>query len=406
VRVILVMFEAPLPFGSAAARLYYVILKGLVESGHRVTAFAACSKLEEIAKAKALFSKPRYDVRCYAQPDRLGPQAKLETLFRPYSYMFGRDLRADLERELSAGFDVLHLEQLASGWTGLHHVEHSLVGVTFLFSVDLHAVPIRTLHEAIERLLMFRAERRLLRSFRFFRAGTSRLVAPIRQRNPTADITPIPIGLDPSLYQYISNARRPKKPIVSLIGSMEWGPTYSAAVRMLTRLYPEIRRRVPDAHFQIVGWSARSRLREYTSLPDVEIVENVSNIAPFFENASVLLYAPVCGSGVKIKVFEAMAYGVPVVTTADGVEGLPAADGEQAGIAEDGDGLVERTVALLTDPELQNRQRKAARELIEAICNPSQTATALEQIYQRIVHPGLVGDVVRAQPQPKFSAAR
>jgi glycosyltransferase involved in cell wall biosynthesis len=400
------MIEAPSPFGDATARLYYVIFRALVERGHRVTAFAASSKPEEIARAKALFPQPGYDLRCYEKPYRHGLQAKFETLRRPYSYMFGENLRADLERELLAGFDVLHLEQLASGWVGLDHAERSLVGVNFLFSIDSRAGPIRTLNGALEQVLKLRAERRLLRSFRFFRAGTSRLVAPIRQRNPAADITPIPIGLDPSLYQYVSNARRPKKPIISLIGSMEWGPTYSAAVRMLTRLYPEIRRRVPDAHFQIAGWSARSRLQEYTRLPDVEIVENVPEITPFFENASVLLYAPVCGSGIKVKVLEAMAYGVPVITTADGVEGLPAADSEHAGIASDDDGLIERTVALLTDPELQNRQRKAARELIEAICNPSQTATALEQIYQRIVHPGLAGDVVRAQPQPKFSAAR
>ena len=55
-RIVMAMIEPPLPFGSAAARWYYVLLKGLVERGHRVTAFAACSKPEEIEKTAMLLT--------------------------------------------------------------------------------------------------------------------------------------------------------------------------------------------------------------------------------------------------------------------------------------------------------------------------------------------------------------
>ena len=50
-RVVVVMIEPPLPFGSAAARWYYVLLRGLVERGHRVTAFAVCSNAADVEKA-------------------------------------------------------------------------------------------------------------------------------------------------------------------------------------------------------------------------------------------------------------------------------------------------------------------------------------------------------------------
>src|ERR1700759_488474 len=59
-RVVLVMIEPPVPFGNAAARWYYVLLRGLVERGHRVTAFAACSKPKEVEEARALFPGPDY----------------------------------------------------------------------------------------------------------------------------------------------------------------------------------------------------------------------------------------------------------------------------------------------------------------------------------------------------------
>jgi glycosyltransferase involved in cell wall biosynthesis len=153
---------------------------------------------------------------------------------------------------------------------------------------------------------------------------------------------------------------------------------------MLERLYPEIKRRVPQARFRIVGWDALSALRRYADLPDLEIIENVPDAKPFFHDASVLLYAPGRGSGMKIKILEAMALGAPVVTTSEGVEGLPAEDNVHAGIADDDQGLIERTVALLTDPNRQNRQRRAARELVESYCSPARTLGLIEGIYEQM----------------------
>src|SRR5579885_2252150 len=128
-RIVLVMIEPPLPLGNAAARWFYVLLKGLVERGHRVTAFAACSRAADIKEAQKLFPAPDYDLRCYPFPHRKGAAAKLQTLRRPYSYMFGSDLRRDLEKRLAEGFDVLHLEQLWSSWLGAGHRERALVNI-------------------------------------------------------------------------------------------------------------------------------------------------------------------------------------------------------------------------------------------------------------------------------------
>ena len=87
-RIVLAMVEAPVPFGNAAARWFYVLLRELVARGHRVSAFAACSKPAEMDEARRLFPAPAYDLRLYPFPVRKGLAAKLETLRRPYSYMF------------------------------------------------------------------------------------------------------------------------------------------------------------------------------------------------------------------------------------------------------------------------------------------------------------------------------
>src|SRR3982751_6629935 len=71
-RIVLVMIEPPLPFGNAAARWFYVLLKGLVERGHHVTALAACSKPAEMEQARGLFPAPGYDLRLFPFPSREG----------------------------------------------------------------------------------------------------------------------------------------------------------------------------------------------------------------------------------------------------------------------------------------------------------------------------------------------
>jgi glycosyltransferase involved in cell wall biosynthesis len=383
-RIIVTMIEAPLPFGSAPSRWYYVLLRELVARGYQVTAFAACSKLPEIEQARQLFPAPQYDLRLYPFPHRRGWRAKFDTLRQPYSYMFSPDLKRDLAAELARGFDILHLEQLWSGWLGLEYLERAVVNVHHLVWIDLeHACP-PTLLGRLHRWLMFRAERILVRRFQYFRACSPRLVPEILRENPQAHVVTVPVGIDCSLYDYIPDHRRSGQPVISVIGNMGWYPTYSAAVRLLTRLWPLIKKQVPQARVQLVGWGARTALKEYLDMPDVSIHEDVPDTRPYFEQTATLLYAPARGSGMKIKILEALAYGVPVVTTWEGVEGLPAQDGVHAGICDDEAGLIERTVRLLQDSVAQNHQRAAGRALVESHCSPQATVDAIVALYDTI----------------------
>jgi glycosyltransferase involved in cell wall biosynthesis len=388
-RIALVLIEPPLPFGHAAGRWFSVLLRGLVARGHRVTAFAACSKAAEITQARDLFPAPDYDLRLFPFPRRGGWRAKAETLLRPGSYMFAAELKAALGTVLSRGVDVLHLEQLWSGWLGLDHVDRALVNVHYLSAIDLGGAWAQSLGHRLERTLAATAERRLIRKFRFIRVLSPRLAQAVLQINRTADVRTVPLGLDASPYRFIPSERRnTEAPVVTLVGTMAWHPSHSAAVRLIQRLWPEIKRRVPTARLQIAGWSARARLAAYVAAnpdpADIAIDEDVADIQPYFERAGVFLYAPERGSGMKVKVLEAMAFGVPVVTTSEGVEGLPAVDGQHAGISDDDDGLIERTVALLRDPDRQDRQRHAARQLVETHCGPVPTLDAIEAVYAHI----------------------
>jgi glycosyltransferase involved in cell wall biosynthesis len=385
-RILLILSELPVPFGHAVGRWYYVLLQGLVERGHRVTAFASCSKPEEIARARELFPAPHYDLRLYPHPRRSGLWSKWQTLRRPYSYTISPALRRDVRTEYSRGCDVLHLEGIWSGWLneGCDPAK-TVLNFHSLYDIDLEHQPAADWRAWLERTLRRRAESRLLRSCAVLVTLTPRLQEAVRHIAPKTAVHVVPLALDMSFYPYTPAGQRPTGSVISVIGSMDWCPSRSAAERLLTRLWPAIRSRVPTSEVQIVGWHAREALKAHLPLPGVTVAENVPDARPYFERTSVLLYAPVRGSGMKVKVLEAFAYGVPVVTTTEGVEGLPAQDQIHAGICDHDGGLIERTVGLLTDVARQERQRRAARSLVEVHCSPHTVLDCLEESYDRLL---------------------
>ncbi|TWT34633.1 glycosyltransferase family 4 protein [Blastopirellula retiformator] len=386
-RIVLVMIEPPLPFGNAAGRWFYALLKGLVERGHHVTALAACSNPDDIERSRELFPAPKYDLRLFRFPHRRGLATKMMTIRRPYSYMFSDELIANLRQRLAEGYDVLHMEHLWCGWLTPEDAAKTLINIHYLFSIDLAEIPRQGWRQWIDHQLMLRGERMLLQGPAKFLALSDRIAGAIRDRYPAASVDVVPLGMDLDKYDYIADEERTAQPVISVIGSMGWYPSRSAAERLLRDLWPRIKERVPNAKVQIVGWEARSALAEYLDMPDVEIHENVPEILPYFRHTAVLLYAPGRGSGMKVKVLESFALGVPVVTTSEGVEGIPVEDGVHAFVTGDDDeeAMVERTVQLLQSVELQNRHRQAARQLLEERCSDSAALDCLEAAYARLI---------------------
>ncbi|MEH1899534.1 MAG: glycosyltransferase family 4 protein [Nostoc sp.] len=381
-RILLVMPVPPLPFGSAVARWFYVLFKGLVEHGHSVTAFVACKKLEEIAEVNTLFPKTDYDLRCYLILNKQGIIAKAETLQRPYSYVFSSELQQDLAVELTKPYDILHLEDIWSGWLGIKHLKRAVINIHYLFSLDCAFEYNNSLETRFRRFFTYRAEQKLLKAFPRIITLSERLAKHIVQINSKAQIHTVPLGIELSFYPFVEQKQINQQPVVGLIGGFNWAPSYSAAERLLTQLWPEIKRRVPNARLQIVGRFAKDALSGFAQIEDLEIYQDVPDTLPYFANTDVMLYAPVAGSGMKVKVMEAFALGTPVVTTSNGIEGIPAYDGVHAGICEDDQGLIERTVELLNNPSLQQERRLKSRKLLESYCSPQITVAQIEQVYQ------------------------
>ncbi len=379
--IVLVLPDPPLPFGNAAARWYTALVRGLLERGHDLSVFAVAHDDADREALAAEWSGTALDLRVYRPAGRT-PLARWGSLRRPHSYLFDSDFHRDLRRRLDEPHDVIHLEQVWSGWAGWHTPDRTLLHVHFLFQLDLAGAPVRSLHDRLVRHRTYAAERRIVRRFRNVGALSSELAAHVQRLAPRASVHVIPFGFEVERYPFPAKQAPKQPPTVGLIGSFNWHPTLQAGRRLL-QLWPRLRRAIPGARLRLVGREARTALGPVAA-QDVEVIENVAGILPYFHELDVMVYAPPRGSGTKVKVLEAFALGVPVVTTAAGLEGIAATPGVQVRIAEEDDALIEETIALL-EPTAWRTQRDAARALVEERHHPAVALDRVEEVYARLV---------------------
>ncbi len=384
-RAILVLPAAPLPFGDTAARWSHLLAGELLRRGHDLSCLTVSDEppakiVEAHERLRAAGGRLRFQafpLRAPVHPLR----RKLRNAWRPFSeVVHAPGFRDALRAELARGYDVLHLEQLWTGWAGLG-VPRTLLNVHHLEIIDLEGTRGGTLRERKARVQMARATARLLRATPTMRLFTTRLLDRVRTFNDRARCFVVPFALDLELYPMQPPV---DEPVVGLLGSMHWPPSRSAAERLLTRIWPLVKARAPRARLLVAGWNARRYLARFATMPDVAIEENLASPADFFSRVSVLAYAPGRGSGMKIKVMEAMAYGVPVVTTSEGVEGMEVATGEHALVAEDDATIAAHVCALLDDRAARLQMRSAARALLERRYTAGPVMARMLDVYDHV----------------------
>jgi hypothetical protein len=176
---------------------------------------------------------------------------------------------------------------------------------------------VREDRDALETL---RAERRALRRADWVLLNSPEIAADMPQRIAPSHRVVAPLALDPT--HYVEQAPL-EQPVVGLIGTAGWPPTANAVRRLLTRVWPLVRERRPDATLMLAGAGMQAEaFGAPAGLPGVHWRGRVPSASDFLRELGVLLYPLSAGGGVKVKVLEALALGVPVVSTREGAEGL------------------------------------------------------------------------------------
>jgi polysaccharide biosynthesis protein PslH len=134
-------------------------------------------------------------------------------------------------------------------------------------------------------------------------------------------------GVDCAAYEGIAAGRlqaAPRSPTIVYVGSLSWTPNVLAARFLAVAVLPAVRARFPAARLQVVGRNPTAEALELQRLPGVTVVGNVPDIRPHLLEASVLAVPLESGGGTRLKILEAFAAGLPVVSTKIGAEGIDA----------------------------------------------------------------------------------
>ncbi len=206
---------------------------------------------------------------------------------------------------------------------------------------------------------------------------------PDRQRclrdRPGRNVLLIPNGVDCAAVRPGPPAAG-GPPVLLFTGDMGFAPNVETAVALVTRVFPEIRRVHPEAELRLVGRNPDPRVLALRA-PGITVTGEVPDMVPHLHAATVYVAPIAAGAGTRTKLLEAMAAGLPIVTTGTGIEGIEATDGREVVLADDHGAAAAAVLRLLADPAERRRLAGAARRLAEARYDWAKCLAPLETLY-------------------------
>lgn len=195
----------------------------------------------------------------------------------------------------------------------------------------------------------------------------------------------IPNGVDTRNYRTdLPDSLPLRHPNLVFTGKMDFRPNVDAMRWFHGQVWPEIRRRVPEAHLYIVGKAPHPEVQRLGREPGITVTGYVPDILPYFGGADVYIVPLRVGGGTRLKVLEALATGLPMVSTRLGAEGIELQDGEHALLADTPAAFSAAVVRLLHDPALRERLSRQARQLAEERYDWRRIVPRLFPLYEEL----------------------
>jgi glycosyltransferase involved in cell wall biosynthesis len=369
VRVLVVLTQPPLPEGGAPGKVAIGLLRGLLAHGLEVRAIAA---RQHFAQAGEVPGDLPVEVVPVAPLSSW--RGRLRRIRHPRGELAGAFAAHVAEAAREA--DVVHLDQAETVWCAEEVTAPSVLHVHYLARLDRPLGPPwrRQFREVLDSA---RAERRAMRSLRYLVASSPLVGEALRDGAPDIEVVLAPLSLDEDLYR---PAALDGPPTAGLVGTAGWAPTADAMRMLVGDVWPRIRAQAPEARLLLAGRAIEGL--GLPASPGVEVLGEVPSARDFFQRLSVLVFPLRRGSGMKVKVLEALASGVPVVTTPGGAEGIAPSDGVI--VHSDAQRLAGAATELLRDAAARRERGRAARSDFESRYSPGPATEPLVELYRRM----------------------
>lgn len=223
----------------------------------------------------------------------------------------------------------------------------------------------------------------------FFWSKATKLVAVSEEEKcimGREDAVVVPNGVDCKEFQFSKRETSKKERTLLFIGDFTWVQNRDSALFILKEVFPKVSEQYNGTVLLwIVGKYIPPTFKQYATDTIIFDENAPTQTSEIFKRADILLSPIRVGGGTSFKILEAMASGVPVVTTSLGIEGMEATAGKHMIVGNDADDIVSQTVSLLSDEKKYKDIARNARYLVEKKFDWGTIVEKLNTVYKDAV---------------------
>ncbi len=344
-KILILLNRIPYPLNDGGAIGAYNFIKGYAEAGCEVSILAMNTskhyvKAEKAEEVLGGFGK----LRIVDIDNRIIAHRAFRNLFKGTSYIIERFVSADFDNNLKDilqrnDFDIVHvdglppaayidtLRQFSSAKISMraHNVEH----VIWERIAANESNPIKKIYVALQAKRLKKFEINALEKCDLVLAISKEDEETIRKCKPGVKTVVVPAGMDIPSKQQNENFDVQN---LFFIGSFDWMPNKQGMEWFLKEIWPQLSTGFPDLQLQIAGKKMPPSLWQHAD-KNIKPLGEVPDAKEFMLKAGVMVVPIISGSGIRIKILEAMALGKTIIATDIATEGLGLTNGENVLIA-------------------------------------------------------------------------
>lgn len=194
----------------------------------------------------------------------------------------------------------------------------------------------------------------------------------------------VPIGVDGTYFYPVD--RDPDSKTLLSIGTMYWQPNVEGMMWFYERMWPLIKQEMPEVRLHIVGNRPTQQIQSLAQAdPNITVTGYVDDVRLSARDCAVFIVPLLAGSGMRVKILNALAMALPIVSTRIGAEGIGVTDGKDILLANNPENFARACVKLLRDAEMRDRMGAAGRELVEKYYSWDAIGRLLLSIYTHVL---------------------